>query len=297
VAQVTLDTRPHIYREDLEYPACCPLCGTEGHDRLYEIKPFTVVQCLSCSLGYLSPRAKEDAIMKLYDSSQYYQSAGNYGYTDYTFQEKGLRKSFRHLLRILEENGLTKGRLLEIGCGPGFFLDEAKGSFSYRAGMEMSRDIVLPNVADKIIIGSLNRLNPADQYDLIVAISVLEHVYNPVPFIKSLLCNLDKNGKAVIVTPNFDNIWRRIFRKRWPSFKVPEHVIYFNHQSLNILARLSGLKLLSSFSIMQYFPLSLVLSKSFFSENSFSFLPKKMKELLIPIPQTMICGIFSMEMP
>ncbi|MEN6320285.1 MAG: class I SAM-dependent methyltransferase [Syntrophaceae bacterium] len=291
------DMLARILPVELEYPSHCPLCGTDGHDHLYEITPFTVVQCLSCSLGYLSPRAKEEAIMKLYDNSLYYQSAGGYGYTDYTFQERGLRKSFRHLLRILEKSDLTKGSLLEIGCGPGFFLDEAKGSFTYRTGMEMCSDIVLPNVADKIIIGSLDRLTPADQYDLIVTISVLEHVYNPVSFIKSLLCNLNRNGKVVIVTPDFNNIWRRIFRKRWQSFKVPEHVIYFNHKSLNILARLSGLKLLSVFNLPQFFPLSLVLSKTFFSENSFSFLPKKMKELLIPIPQTMICGIFSREMP
>lgn len=294
---MTLDVRSHIHHDDLEYPTCCPLCGTDGNKRLYEIKPFTVVQCLSCSLGYLSPRAKEEAIMKLYDSSQYYQSAGDYGYTDYTFQERGLRKSFRHLLRILEKNGTSKGRLLEIGCGPGFFLDEAKGSFSYRAGMEMCRDIVLPNVADKIIIGSLDRLNPADQYDLIVAISVLEHVYNPVSFIKSLLRNLNRNGKLVIVTPDFNNIWRHIFRKRWQSFKLPEHVTYFNHKSLDILARLCGFKLFSIFNLTQYFPLLLVLSKTFPSGKIFSFLPQKIKELLIPIPQTMICGILSRKMP
>jgi SAM-dependent methyltransferase len=294
---MTSDMLSHLSPEELEYPTHCPLCGTNDYHHVYTIEPFTIVQCRFCSSGYLSPRVKEDVIMKLYDSSLYYQSDGDYGYFDYRFQEKGLRKSFRHLLRLLEREKLTGGKLLEIGCGPGFFLEEAKGLFVHRTGMEMCKNIVLPDATDKVIIGNLDTLTPADQFDLIVSISVIEHVYNPVSFMKSLVGNLNRSGKVVIVTPDFNNIWRHIFRRRWPSFKIPEHVIYFNHKSLDILARICGLKLISVFSVTQFFPLLLVLSKIFFSENFFSFLPLKIKELLIPIPQTMTCGILGREIP
>ena len=274
--------------EHLEPVPVCPLCGGQRHSQLYSFQPFNVVRCMSCSLGYLSPRLTKDAMMAQYKDPGYFEGSKGYGYEGYKLQEAGLRCSFRNLLRILARKGLTGGSLLEIGCGPGLFLDEARSYFGYRVGTEFSVEVAqqASKFADKMLVGGLEQLDETDYFDVIIAISVLEHVYEPIPFLGSICNHLRTQGVAVLVTPNLDSLWRRLFGSRWPSFKIPEHVTYFNPKTLRILGAKSGLRDVDLFGFTQISPLSLILNKLGIRHTHPWF-----QHILLPIPYTMICSV------
>ena len=77
-----------------------------------------------------------------YRDAAYFEGGAGPGYTNYLAQEPTLRRTFRRLLRSMQSHGMTgpssaggpAGRLLEIGSAYGFFLDEARPFFAYRAG-------------------------------------------------------------------------------------------------------------------------------------------------------------------
>ena len=272
----------------LEPVPACPLCGGRKHSQLYTFQPFEVVRCMHCSLGYLSPRLTEKAMMAQYQDPGYFEDSNGCGYEDYRLQEAGLRYSFRNLLRILARKGLTRGALLEIGCGPGLFLDESRRYFGYRVGTEFSADIAQQALkfADRMVIGGLEHLDETDYFDVIIAISVIEHVYEPIPFLVSMCNHLRTGGAVVLVTPDLDGLWRRLFRSRWPSFKIPEHVIYFNTETLRQLGTESGLQKVDLFGFTQIFPLSLILNKLCIRHT-----PPWFQRFLLPVPYTMICSV------
>jgi hypothetical protein len=123
----------------LEYPAC-PVCG--GDQRQFPFRlhaPYSVARCMECGFHYLYPRLIETAIQEAYRQSSYYEG-GTCGYADtsYTAQESALRATFKRLLYNLARRDLTGGDLLEIGCGYGYLLDEARSLFDRRVGTEFS---------------------------------------------------------------------------------------------------------------------------------------------------------------
>lgn len=171
-------------------------------------------------------------------------------------------------------------------AGP--FLDEAREYFSYRVGTEFSADIAgqALKFADRVVVGGLKDLDETDYFDVIIAINVIEHVYEPIPFLVSICNHLRTSGAVVLVTPDLDGLWRRLFRSRWPSFKIPEHVTYFNSRTLRQLGTKSGFREVDLFGFTQIFPLSLILDKL-----CIRYIPSWFQRLLLPVPHTMICSV------
>src|SRR6266567_5029248 len=122
-----------------EYPAC-PFCGSDRREFPFRLQqPYNVVRCMECGLYYLYPRLIESAMQEAYRQSSYYEG-GTCGYADtsYTDQERALRATFKRLLNNLSRRGLTGGDVLEVGCGYGYLLDEARAYFDRRVGTDFS---------------------------------------------------------------------------------------------------------------------------------------------------------------
>lgn len=259
-----------VNSENLEYTAC-PLCHSSKHEKVYQFRPYAVVCCQSCGLYYLSPRLKETEMLKIYSNGNYFEGK-EVGYSCYKAQEDALRSTFRRLMINLKERNLTGGSLLEIGCGYGYLLEEARGFFSPRAGTELSQHAVeeARRRSDHVYKGSVDSIPADDRFDCIIATHIIEHVYQPKEFLERLNKHLKPGGRMVIATPDMGSFWRHLMGSRWPSFKIPEHVLYFDRKSLYNLLQQTGLKKISTLPYPHAFPLSLIAAK-----------------LHIPLPSTM----------
>ncbi len=241
----------------------CPLCGVDRPQASpYSGGPYAVARCGHCAAWYLSPRRPEARMREYYLDDAYFEG-GTGGYTDYAERERSLRTTFRALLRRLAARGATGGSLLEVGCGYGYFLAEATVYFQSQMGCEMS-----PQAAERarlytqdIRLGSIDSI-PADRkFDCIVALQVVEHVYNPLEFVTRLRRHLTKSGVMVLAVPDMGGMWRHVLGRRWPSFKYPEHVVFYDQRSLSNLMRDAGLHAPRRISYPHAFPLNEVCAK------------------------------------
>ena len=273
-------------QEPLIEACACPLCSATEARQLEQFGDFKVLHC-QCDFVYQSPRLKEDAIKAYYEQSSYYSGEGA-GYLDYAKQEYGLRKTFRALLNNLQSHGCSGGSLLEIGCGWGYLLDEAKQYFSLRWGTDYNQEAasVAAQFSDKVIVGGLEELRATEeQFDCIVLNQVIEHVYDPIEFSRSVRAILKPNGHVVMATPNINSPIRFIMGKKWPSYKVPEHVSYFSQATLARMMRDAGLVEVQPIPYPHAFPLSLIASKFGLT------LPKSLGELCVWVPTTTVCCV------
>ena len=201
-------------------------------------------------------------MMQLYRSDTYFGD-GPAGYTSYAEQEQSLRETFRNLVANLQTHGLTGGKLLEVGCGYGFLLDEARQSFDTRVGTELSpRAVEFARLrADHIYAGSLEQIPAGETFDCIISLHVIEHIYKPGAFLSQLSRHLSPGGKMVIATPDMGSLWRRVMGHRWPSFKLPEHIIFFDENTLAALMQQNGLANIEKLSYPHSFSISTIASK------------------------------------
>lgn len=267
----------------------CPLCGRGRSELAYCFDLFGVNQCSTCGVGYLSPRVVEDDIIKIYQDPSYFSSDSRFGYSDYESQQSGLRRSFGLLVEKLIEFGRAKGSLLEIGCGPGLFLQEAKEYFDHIVGLDLSEDALRAavNYADEVVVGGVDALSENDQFDLVVAISLIEHVYGPHRFMKRMMAHLKESGAILFVTPEWGGVWHTLLGRKWPSFKIPEHVLFYSRKALRYLGDCYGLES-SFFAFTQFAPVALVLN----SLGVMKGFEAAWLTIDIPVPHTMIAVLY-----
>jgi hypothetical protein len=114
----------------------CPACGRLGeHESLYSIGTCTILRCAACGLGRTEAPAFEP---EHYYTDDYFTGQLADGYADYRGAEAVLRREFARTVEFIRARR-DSGRLLEVGCAYGFFLQEAKPFFDV-AGIELAAD-------------------------------------------------------------------------------------------------------------------------------------------------------------
>jgi len=238
------------------------MCGSSDRTRLYRLPPFAVARCSACGFHYLTPRLPEAAMLVLYQRGDYFEG-GDLGYDSYADQTRALRATFRRVAHNLVRSGLAGGDLLDVGCGYGLLLDQARGAFRSLAGTELSDEAAAQarRRGLDVVTGGLDALPGDRTFDCIVCAHVIEHVYDPRSFVATLRERLRPGGSVVIATPDMGSAWRRSLRSRWPSFKVPEHVLYFDRRTLARLLDEAGFDDVREFPYPHAFPLALIADK------------------------------------
>lgn len=272
---------------DLEYPPC-PLCESDRRQFVFRLhEPYSVARCTECRFHYLYPRLRESAMQDIYRQSLYYEG-GACGYTDtgYVDQESALRATFRRLLRNLGKCRLTGGDLLEIGCGYGYLLDEARLLFNGRVGTEFSAQAaeIARGTGAEVFVGGIEQIPPDRKFDCVIATQVIEHVYEPLLFVKRLVGYTKHCGHIVLATPDIGGALRKCMGGSWPSFKAPEHVTYFDFRALSGLMRQAGLEDVRRFPYPHAFPLGLIAAKFGFA------LPPPLADFKVWVPATTVAS-------
>ena len=272
---------------ELEYPAC-PLCQSDRRRFPFRLPaPYGVARCTTCGGYYLYPRLIESAMQSIYRESSYYAGGeSGYGNTSYRAQESALRATFKRFLQNLAKRRLTGGDLLEVGCGYGYLLDLARPFFSNRTGTDFSAEAAaIARATDaEVFVGGVEQLPPGAKFDCVLATQVIEHIYDPLPFVKQLVSHAKPGGHIVLATPDIGGALRKVLGSRWPSFKSPEHVIYYDFNTLGLLLRQAGLRDVRRIPYPHAFPFSLIGSKFGLT------LPSSFGHLKIWVPATCVAA-------
>ena len=203
-------------------------------------------------------------MQEAYRQPSYYEGgACGYADTSYTAQESALRATFKRFLHNLADRRLTGGTLLEVGCGYGYLLDEARPYFDHRVGTEFSVEgaEIARATGAEVFVGGIEQISAEHKFDCILAIQVIEHVYHPLAFVKQLINHTQPEGHIIIATPDIGGVLRKAMGRHWPSFKIPEHVGYFDFRTLSQLLEKAGLSNVRRLPYPHAFPLGLITAK------------------------------------
>jgi 2-polyprenyl-3-methyl-5-hydroxy-6-metoxy-1,4-benzoquinol methylase len=139
----------------------------------------------------------------------------------------------------------SNGKVLDVGCGNGRYLDGMKKLGWLVKGVEFNESAVrVCNLSGlDVHHGDLLSANfDTDSFDVINVSHVIEHVPNPKEFFAELSRVLKKNGTLIIKTPNSQALGRRLFSINWYANDVPRHIYLFSEKNFNVLANASSLK-------------------------------------------------------
>lgn len=218
----------------------CPLChGSAGKKPHYPSKG--IVQCEACGLVYFPGPADTGDLY----TDKYFQGQE---YRDYLADEKALRLNFHHRLADLRKIK-PSGRLLEIGCAYGLFLDEARKAGYDVSGVDICRKpLEHARSKLKLPVREADFLTLSDEpevYDLICMWDTIEHLAKPMEYIQKAGRWLKPGGLLVMTTGDVVSFVSRVRREKWRLVHPPTHLFYFSPATLERAVRQAALERVS----------------------------------------------------
>ncbi len=244
----------------------CNLCGSEQRHPYCPENGLRLVQCEDCGLVYVNPRPDPHELYALYGETYFRnEQSGVVGYTNYLKDEANIRKTFAGRLKRISRF-IKPGKLLDVGCAAGFFLDEARKIGWQVQGLDVSSFAVryaAEHFGVDVQPGSLTDLNyPANSYDLISMWDVIEHVPDPKAYIRRAAKLLKQDGLLVMATPDVGSIPARVTGKRWVGYKLSEeHVYYFSARTLGKMLAEEGFDVIDVRHVGKYVTVRLFLDR------------------------------------
>ncbi len=186
--------------------------------------------------------------------SKYYQSEDYISHTDSqtSFVDKIYQRVKRYMLwkkERLVSFFCKPGKLLDIGCGTGDFLQQCNKKGWEVFGVEpeeKARKRAVEKLQKKeIIFNDIGKL-PHQKFDVITLWHVLEHIPNTKSYIKKLSEQLNENGILLIAVPNFKSYDAKYYRSFWAAYDVPRHLWHFSKTAIQKLFSEQGFELIKT---------------------------------------------------
>lgn len=212
---------------------------------------YRLVKCTHCGLIFSSPILEPKKITQFYNKS--FLSYGN--------ESSYLKKTYRfYLEKALEKRKIENLKLLDIGCGNGFFLEEVKkigmksvyGVEPSKSSVEEAAKDLRKNIKNNILKPNLFKKN---YFDIICCFHTLDHVTNPNQFLKICFHLLKKGGIVLFIVHNTDGLSVKLFGEKSAIFDI-EHIFLFNLRSLSTIFSKNGFKVISTFDVKNKYPIS-----------------------------------------
>jgi 2-polyprenyl-3-methyl-5-hydroxy-6-metoxy-1,4-benzoquinol methylase len=222
----------------------CLLCGSSKRSLLFRQGEWSVYRCGGCGLGVLDPRPDPEELNELYRRS-YFQSHYDSGLKPESPEMKRRLSQETHRLRFIRSIKKS-GRLLDIGCGMGYFL-EACRRFGYEAeGMDISADsaaYIREELKIPVAVGTVDEIDyPPASFDVITMWHFFEHAREPLKYLEKAGKWLKPNGILVVDVPNYEGTDAKKMWDSWSGWSLPYHLYHFTPDTLRRLLAKYGFK-------------------------------------------------------
>jgi 2-polyprenyl-3-methyl-5-hydroxy-6-metoxy-1,4-benzoquinol methylase len=219
----------------------CPLCASADHRPLFEKAGYTFVRCASCTLVFANPQVDEARVVERYRGMRSAELWAEVLLSDR--QQELDRQKFAAILDELEPRR-GGGRLLDVGCSIGLFLDLARTRGWHGTGIEFgeralqhARDVLGLDVLD---VPLEDAGIAAASFDVVTVLSVLEHTTDPRALVREIARILKPGGTLYAITPNVESLACRVLHERAATFDGRNHLVYFSRRTLTDLLEREG---------------------------------------------------------
>jgi SAM-dependent methyltransferase len=219
----------------------CLLCGSSNH-RIILKEKTSIVKCLNCGLVYTNPRLKDSLNRKIFSEQ------GDFDVIRYNYLKAWEIPKFNEVL-ISIEHFIKPGKILDVGCGNGNFLNCAMNRGWDTYGVDLNPASFEPcSKFGKIFIGNISEAGLQDNFfDAIFSSSTFCYFTEPLVFLKETFRILRPGGVIFIEgIPNIGSLHSRINIKKYIEPYPPEQVsFYFDRKHLRTLTLKSGLNVIN----------------------------------------------------
>lgn len=230
----------------------CPVCGSHDIKKVFDAvdhfssgETFPLFDCRGCGFHFTNSFPSRDTIGRYYDSP---------GYISHSNTREGIVNKLYHFarrimlkrkVRLVSRYTRTKpARLLDMGCGTGHFLHEAKEEGFIVTGIEKdekAREYAHAGfgleVKDEESFWNLE----SKSFDAITLWHVLEHLEELNESIEKIKSILAPGGTVMIALPNHRSYDAKHYKTFWAAYDVPRHLWHFSPHTVEKLLAKHGL--------------------------------------------------------
>ncbi|MDQ7004335.1 MAG: class I SAM-dependent methyltransferase [Ghiorsea sp.] len=234
-------------------PIPCMICASSDSTlivakaRLSGIEIYDLVRCPACQASFFSPMPTPDALNEHYSNDYTFYKGDNY-----KAQGKGAAFARKYLIPYKEQ-----GKLLDIGCASGDFLAGVQqGSLWEVYGTDINPEVVA-SVQKKlgldVRVGEIENIGfDAGFFDVIRVQDILEHVPQPLVFLKACRRIIADDGTFYLSVPNgladAQNLVDYYAKYDSPAFSGAGHIYFLSFPSLKLLFKQAGFRIEKAYS-------------------------------------------------
>jgi 2-polyprenyl-3-methyl-5-hydroxy-6-metoxy-1,4-benzoquinol methylase len=211
----------------------CLICQSENLTILSGYEKAHLCKCADCNFIFSRKIPTNEELNNYYE---------NYGVNQYI--SPLTIKRYNELLDKFEKFRKTN-KILDVGCGIGHFLEEAKkrGWEVYGTELSEKQAEITSSKGIKTFKGVLSAEDFSIQmFDVVTSFEVIEHINNPIQELKILNRIVRNGGVVYITTPNFNSLLRFKLKAAYNIITYPEHLSYYTTKTLEKVFNKSGFK-------------------------------------------------------
>lgn len=243
-----IDFYQEHYHDFIDIP--CPACGSRGGARDEFVKyGFHHKRCQECLTLFCSPRPTDTELLQYYNN----YDAPKY-WTELLLSTDVQRKILQYKPRVNKILNFLRDKIqantgvaADIGAGSGAFALALKetGFFQRVLAFDFSEDCVRACAKGGIEAyrGSVEDI-PEGSVNLLTMNDLIEHISDPLSFLRKCYSTLMPDGFIEIATPNGEGFDFKILKEKTVNITPPEHLNYFNPTSIKILLKRAGFSML-----------------------------------------------------
>jgi SAM-dependent methyltransferase len=228
----------------------CPLCGGQHFKPLLRARDYhygnpgeyAQAQCTRCTLVFLDPMYDEEELAAFYPNN-YYAFGDRFSGSQPVYSLK--QRVWRSLIQLepmtRDPQFSSPGKMLDIGCGSGWFISRMRDQGWDVSGVEPNRGAADFGRSEKglnIFPGSLMDAKLPDKcFDYVRLNHSFEHMEHPNQILDEIYRVLANDGKLMIGVPNRDSLNARLFGPFWHHLALPVHTFSYSVRTLSAMLR------------------------------------------------------------
>lgn len=211
------------------------MCGGDGGEPILAKEEALYVECNGCGLVYTNPAPDEETLKQV---AEEWASDHHASHERLQWEKQGALQGilFDNRMKIIDRYKRL-GRILDVGCSTGNFLEYAASRGWKTAGSELASHTA-KLARERLPDGDIREgsfldagFEPAS-FDVITMWDVIEHLVDPAETISGALRLLRQEGLLVIATPNYNSLTRIVLGERWEGLIPPRHLFVFTPGTL-----------------------------------------------------------------
>ncbi len=220
----------------------CQLCNQDNKKLIITESRWSVYECKNCGFVYVNPRPDEAYLKEYYQS---YLPDTPDKIKKWKYMMSGVFKKTVSIIDEIFSN--KKGKLLDIGCAHGFFLQMMKDKEWDTYGIDLSKSAVDYARSTGLEVSNITLMEmkcPDNEFDVITMFYVLEHLLDPVSFMQDVYRILKPGGLLIVRVPHTTPIVKLLKILRIPNrlYDAPSHLSDFSPKTIKLLLQKTGFK-------------------------------------------------------